>query len=516
MSLNVMGTVGDLLVDTIERFGERIAIEDSGRLVSYRQFGRDVAATIDFFQQHGAEAGERIAQITANCYEQIVVITAAYVGGYGSLALQYNADLDDHQYALSDIQPRLVFVDDDRMDRLTALEDGCNYGFKGFNYATLQAFLKTHEPKPIGSFRGKTQAGQLARLNQTGGTSGRPKVVTISSGALTYTILAHATANAFDAHSKILICSPISHGGGSFIHPVLLKGGRAVIERKFDPKRVVADVISGRINTLFMVPTMMYALLDHPDATAIEPGMLRRIIYGAAPSSPQRLRQAIDAFGPVLLQSYGQSEAPGTILYLSPEDHMHSNDERLTSAGKPYPGVTVKLLLNGEEIPYGTEGVGEICVRGPHVMMGYWNAPELSAEAFEGDWLHTGDMARMDADGFYYIVSRMKDMIISGGFNVYASEVENTLEQHPAVNTSAVIGVPDEKWGESVTAFVVLEEGASVSEEELTQFVRDKKGPVKTPKSITFLKELPLTKVGKVDKKVLRSTYWHGSDRDVN
>jgi fatty-acyl-CoA synthase len=261
---------------------------------------------------------------------------------------------------------------------------------------------------------------------------------------------------------------------------------------------------------------MMYTLLDHPDATAIRPGMLRRIIYGAAPSSPQRLRQAIDTFGPVLLQSYGQSEAPGTILYLSPEDHMHSNDERLTSAGKPYPGVTVKLILNGEEVPYGTGDVGEICVRGPHVMMGYWNAPELTTEAFDGGWLHTGDMARMDADGFYYIVARMKDMIISGGFNVYASEVENALEQHPAVNTSAVIGVPDEKWGESVTAFVVLEEAAAISEEELRQFVRDKKGPVKTPKSITFLQELPLTKVGKVDKKVLRSNDWDGRGREVN
>ncbi len=516
MSLNAMGTVGDLLVDTIERFSDRIAVEDDGREISYRQFGRDVTGTIDFFQQHGVEPGDRIAQITANCYEQLVVITAAYIGGYGSLALQYNADFDDHQYALEDIRPSIVFVDDERRDRLSALKENCNYHFSGFDYKTLKGFLRSNEPRAIGSFRGATQADQLARLNQTGGTSGRPKVVTISSGALTYTILAHATANAFDADTKILICSPISHGGGSFIHPVLLKGGRAIIEKKFDPQHVVAGGISGRINTLFMVPTMMYTLLDHPDATAIQPGMLKRIIYGAAPSSPQRLRQAIDTFGPVLLQSYGQSEAPGTILYLSPEDHMHPEDKRLTSAGKPYPGVSVKLILHGEEIPFGSDEVGEICVRGPHVMMGYWNAPELSAEAFDGGWLHTGDMARMDADGFYYIVSRMKDMIISGGFNVYASEVENTLEQHPAVNTSAVIGVPDEKWGEAVTAFVVLEEGAAVSEEALSQFVRNKKGPIKTPKTITFLDELPLTKVGKVDKKVLRSAYWDGGDREVN
>lgn len=514
MNLQEMGNVGDLLIDAIERHGGRIAIEADGAKITYAQLGRDVAHAIAFFEENGLKGGDRIAQISANRYEMFVVIAAAYIGGYVSLALQYNADFDDHKYAIDDCKPALLFVDDERMQRASELLEGGTKECRAFNYADLRA--STNEAKPIGSFIGRTDPQQCARMNQTGGTSGKPKVVTISSAALTYTILAHVTANAFDGDTRMLVASPISHGGGSFIPPVLCKGGRVIIESKFNPEDVIAAVTDGQVNTLFMVPTMLYTLMDHPDAGRIKPGQVKRIIYGAAPSSPARLQQAMEMFGPVLLQSYGQSEAPGTILYLSPEDHQHPDESRLSSAGKPYPGVIVSLRLDGREIPLRSGEIGEICVRAPHVMMGYWNAPELTEEAFEDGWLHTGDLAYVDGDGFFHIVSRLKDMIISGGFNVYASEVEQAVEEHPAVKTSAVIGVPDEKWGEAVTAFVVKEEQAEVAEETLRAFVRDQKGPVKTPKSIIFIEELPLTKVGKVDKKRLRSDYWGNSERDVN
>lgn len=514
MNLQEMGSVGDLLVDAIERHGERIAFEAGGEQISYAQLGRDVADAIAFFEGKGIKTGDRIAQISANRYEMFVVIAAAYIGGYVSLALQYNADLDDHQYAIDDCQPALLFVDDERSQRAADLQAASPHQFHSCNYRELAG--ARGKGQSIGAFIGRTDPQQCARMNQTGGTSGKPKVVMISSAALTYTILAHVTANAFDGDSRILVASPISHGGGSFIPPVLCKGGRVVIESKFNPPEVIAAVAEGRVNTLFMVPTMMYTLMDHPDAARIRPGQVKRIIYGAAPSSPVRLRQAMEMFGPVLLQSYGQSEAPGTILYLSPEDHQHPDEGRLASAGKPYPGVIVSLRLDGREIPLRSGEVGEICVRAPHVMTGYWNAPALTEEVFEDGWLHTGDLARVDSDGFFHIVSRLKDMIISGGFNVYASEVEQTLEEHPAVKTSAVIGVPDEKWGEAVTAFVVKEEGAELDEEALIAFVRERKGPVKTPKAVICLEQLPLTKVGKVDKKVLRSDYWQGSEREVN
>lgn len=518
MNLQAMGTIGDLMIDAIERHGDRVAFEIGDREISYDQLGRDVARTIAFFKENGAKEGDRIAQIAANNYEMFVIIAAAYVGGYVSLALQYNADYADHIFAVDDIRPALLFVDEERMARADELVAGTSHEFAVCTYDQLRTFIADESSKvpPIGAFAGTTDAAKCARINQTGGTSGRPKAVMISSAALTYTILAHATANAFDGETRMLVASPISHGGGSFIPPVLTKGGRVIIDSRFKPNEVVEMVTSGKVNTLFMVPTMMYTLMDHPEAGRFKPGMLKRIIYGAAPSSPERLRQAMDMFGPVLLQSYGQSEAPGTVLYLSPEDHQHPDENRLASAGRPYPGVTVSLRLDGKEIPLRSGEVGEICVRAPHVMMSYWNAPELTEEVFEDGWLHTGDLARVDEQGFFHIVSRLKDMIISGGFNVYASEVEQALEEHDAVKTSAVIGVPDPKWGEAVTAFVVLEEGGKAAEAELIAFVKDKKGPVKTPKSVLFLDELPLTKVGKVDKKRLRSDFWGGGERQVN
>lgn len=518
MPLQEMGSMADLLIDAIERHGDRIAFEADGGIITYAQFGRDVAHAIAFFEDEGLKEGDRIAQISANSYEMFLVIAAAYIGGFVSLALQYNADIDDHKYAIDDCKPAILFVDDARMQRASDLAERSPHKFHALNHAELRARMVDvgEAAMPIGAFVGRTDAGKCARMNQTGGTSGKPKTVMISSASLTYTVLAHVAANAFDGETRILIASPISHGGGSFIPPVLCKGGRVIIDKSFKPAEVIAAVAAGRVNTLFMVPTMLYTLMDHPDAARIKHGQVRRIIYGAAPTSPSRLRQAMEIFGPVLLQSYGQSEAPGTVLYLSPEDHQHHDEARLNSAGRPYPGVTIKLMLDGREVPLRSGEVGEICVRAPHVMMGYWSAPELTREAFEGEWLHTGDMARVDSDGFFYIVSRLKDMIISGGFNVYASEVELALEAHPAVKTSAVIGIPDEKWGEAVTAFVVRAEGMDVTEEVLRAFVRDKKGPIKTPKSIVFLGELPLTKIGKVDKKKLRSDYWTGRERDVN
>ena len=518
MSVQQLGGIGDLLIDAIERHGGRTAIEHDGLEFSYDKLGADVTRTIAYFEACGIEQGARIAQIAANSYEMFVVIAAAYIGGYVSLALQYNADFDDHLYAIDEIRPTLLFVDGERQHRAAELAQASSAAFLLCTYAEFASVLaNSAEPvAPLGRFIGRSEPGACARIMLTGGTSGKPKAVMTSSASLTFQALAHVAANAFDADTRMLIASPISHGGGSFIPPVLAKGGRVVIDSRFRPAEVIGGISGGRLNTLFLVPTMLYALMDHPDAGRLKPGQLKRLIYGAAPASPERVRQAMALFGPVLLQSYGLSEAPGTILYLSPEDHQHPDPGRLASAGRPYPGVIARLMADGKVLPARSGEVGEIVVRAPHVMMGYWNAPELTAEAFEGGWLHTGDLARVDDAGFFHIVSRLKDMIISGGFNVYACEVEQALEEHGAVAASAVIGIPDPKWGEAVTAFVVVADSAEVTEEALIAFVRERKGPIKTPKTVTLLPELPLTRLGKVDKNVLRSGHWPGRHRAVN
>ena len=298
--------------------------------------------------------------------------------------------------------------------------------------------------------------------------------------------------------------------------PVLLKSGTVVIEQGFEPARFFELVARHRVTATFMVPTMIYRMLDDPGLPGASLESLQMIIYGAAPMSPARLAEGIGRLGPVFMQLYGQTEAPNCITALRRRDHDPvAHPQRLASCGVPIGPIEVALLDDaGREVADGE--VGEICVRGPLVMLGYWNRPEETAHAFRHGWLHTGDLARRDADGFLYIVDRSKDMIISGGFNVFPREVEDVLTGHPAVAAAGVIGVPDETWGEAVKAVVVLRPGLQASAAELTALVRERKGPVHAPKSVEFVDALPLTGLGKPDKKVLRARYWGATGRAVN
>jgi fatty-acyl-CoA synthase len=315
---------------------------------------------------------------------------------------------------------------------------------------------------------------------------------------------------------RFLAMTPISHATGAMILAVLMRSGTFVLARGFDPRRFFELVERHRITCTFLVPTMIYVLLDHPGLAEADLSSLKTVIYGASPMSPGRLVEAMRRFGPVFMQLYGQSEAPNCISVLRRDDHdPERHPERLASCGLPVAGLQVALLDDeGREVPVGE--VGEICCRGPLVMAGYWNKPEETEKAFRHGWLHTGDLARRDADGYLYIVDRSKDMIITGGFNVFPREVEDVLTRHPDVAAAAVIGVPDAKWGEAVKAVVVRRAGADVSAEALIALVRDAKGAVHSPKSVDFVDELPVTGLGKPDKKVLRARYWGGAARAVN
>lgn len=283
----------------------------------------------------------------------------------------------------------------------------------------------------------------------------------------------------------------------------------------FDVNRVLDAIKQGQVTTLFLVPTMLYTLMDHPRIVQTDLSGLARILYTASPIAQHRLAQAIKLFGTILHQNYGQTEVPGTILSLTSEDHVHPQGNKLTSAGKPYPCVSVRLE-DEQGCAVEQHGlIGELCVRAPHVTPGYWNKPEATRELLHDGWLHTGDMAYQDEDGYFHIVDRKKDMIISGGFNVYPQEVESLLNHHPAVSAAAVIGIPHDKWGEAVHAIVVLRAGHAATQEDLTDFVKACKGAVMSPKSVVFVTELPLTNLGKIDKKALRLPYWQGQTKAV-
>jgi fatty-acyl-CoA synthase len=261
-----------------------------------------------------------------------------------------------------------------------------------------------------------------------------------------------------------------------------------------------------RITGFFGVPTMLCALLDHPRCKDIDWSRIEFILYGGAPMPSTRIAEAIATFGPVLNQAYGQTEAPSCITLLHKADHISTVKGRLQSCGQPYPGISV-AILDDRCNPVPARTVGELCVRGPHVMSGYWNQPDETAKAFEGGWLHTGDLGYQDEDNYFYLVDRKKDMIITGGFNVYPAEVEEALAVHPAVASAVVIGLADAKWGEAVTAFVIRRPDLIVDEHELISLVRAAKGPINTPKSIRFVDSVPLTALGKPDKKLMRAIY---------
>jgi len=254
------------------------------------------------------------------------------------------------------------------------------------------------------------------------------------------------------------------------------------------------------------VPTMIYALLDHPRFVEFDLSSLETVFYGASAISPARLKEAIERIGPVFSQFYGQAEAPMAVTLLRKAEHDVNDMRRLASCGRPTPWVHVELL-NANNQPVADGEPGEICVRGPLVMDGYRNSPELTAQAFAGGWLHSGDVAVRDPGGFLRIIDRTKDMIVSGGFNIYPREIEDILSLHPSVSQVAVIGVPHPKWGEEVTALVVLRAGLGAMAEELINMVTERKGSFQAPKTVEFIDAIPQTAVGKPDKKALRAQY---------
>jgi len=317
------------------------------------------------------------------------------------------------------------------------------------------------------------------------------------------------------SETRFLICTPLSHAGAAFFVPTLLLGGSIVVLPGFDPAKVLETIERYRITATMLVPTMVYALLDHPKLESTDLSSLETVFYGAAAMSPTRLKEGIERLGPIFFQYYGQAECPMTITVLGKDEHDPADLERLATCGRPVPWLDVALLdEQGEEVPHGQPG--EICVRGPLVMQGYWNKPEQTEETLAHGWLHTGDVARADSEGYLTIVDRKKDMIVSGGFNVFPREVEDVLGTHPDVSAAAVIGVPDDKWGEAVKAVVVARPGATIDADALIALVKERKGAVHAPKSVDVVDAIPVSPLGKPDKKALRARYWADSERQVH
>jgi acyl-CoA synthetase (AMP-forming)/AMP-acid ligase II len=354
----------------------------------------------------------------------------------------------------------------------------------------------------------------------TSGTTGKPKGAMLSHANL-LNLLETGDGekpdwNRWTEDDVSLVAMPIFHIGGTGWGLLgLYHGARGVIAREFDPTKVLDFIEHAKITKLFMVPAAMQFVVRQPRARSVDFSRLKYMLYGASPIPAALLKECIEVFGCGFVQVYGMTETTGSIVALPPEDHVEGL-ERMRSAGKALPGVELAILdHDGKQLPVGE--VGEIATRSGSNMVGYWNLPEATARAIGRDgWLRTGDAGYLDKDGYLYIHDRIKDMIISGGENIYPAEVESAVCDHPDVAETAVIGVPDEVWGEAVKAIVVLKPGKQVTALDIINFVRSRIAAFKAPKTVDFIDALPRNASGKILRRHLRDPYWAGKERQVN
>lgn len=510
----------ELLVQALRRVGAGPAVRlRTGERLSGHGLADEISRYAQALTAAGVTRQSGVATLSGNRPEVLFTTGAEIVLALRGTALHPLGSLDDHAHMIEDAGIDTLVYDPERFEeRATALTE---------RVPTLRRLLALG-PSTVGDnlvvAAGRStplplrppiiDPSDVLRINYTGGTTGLPKGV-VGTAAMR-TAVAQFIASEWDwpYEPKHLICAPLSHAGGAVFVPVLLRGGSFVLLDRFDPKEVLATIESERVTTVMLVPTMIYALLDHPGLDTYDLSSLERIYYGASPISPTRLREAIERFGPVFFQFYGQAEAPMCVTTMRTEEHDVNNVSRLASCGRPVPWVRVELLNDGAPVVDGEPG--EICVQGPLVMPGYHRGPKQTAEALEGGWLHTGDIAIRDADGFLRIIDRKRNMIVTGGYNVYPRDVEEVIVSHAAVSDVVVVGIPHEHWGEAVCAVVKRRPGAAVSEDELKQLVREQKGPVHAPKLVEFMDEIPLTPVGKPDRSLLRARYWEDRTRRVN
>jgi len=510
-------TVGGLILQALRRYPDRQAIVDERLALTYAQAETLIAGMQHAIVAAGAKPGDGVAILSSNRVENYLASAAVSLCGLRNTALHPMGSLHDHISVLEDAETKFLIVDPlkhaDRGGELAAQAAGLDTVFT-LGPADLGIdLLAAAEAAGVVSATDLATPDMLATLNYTGGTTGRPKgAVRSHTGNVA---IANATLADFEFSPglRYLATTPISHVGGTKILPTLLRGGTVYMQAAFDPEGFLDAVARYRITATLLVPTMVYVLLDHPALKGADVSSLDMVLYGASPMSPSRLGEAIDRFGPVFCQLYGQTECY-PISYLARADHDPANPDLLLSCGMPVASADVRLLDDdGQPVAEGQPG--EICVRARQAMDGYWKRADETAATLQDGWLHTGDVARRDERGYLYIVDRKKDMIVSGGFNVYPREVEDVLTSHPDVAMAAVIGVPDEKWGEAVKAVVVPRAGAQIDAEALRALVRNEKGGVHTPKSVDIADAIPLTAIGKPDKKALRAQYWGEASRQV-
>ncbi len=493
---------------------------------SYRQFFERVQRVANGLAGLGLAKGDRVAVLMLNCHRYLELYYATAFAGLVVNPLNIRLAAPELVYILNDSASLALAVDDAFLPLLQAIKGqiptvskliyvGSHEAPQGMvHYEALLERSSATTPKI------DLREDDLAGIFYTGGTTGNPKGVMLSHRNLTcnaYNTMALAMYKSSDVY---LHAAPMFHlANGAAMYTVTWRGGTHTFVKAFEPKAVLETVQRERVTTSIWVPVMINALINYPDCAQYDISSLRRITYGASPIPVEVLRKAMRMFGCEFGQGYGMTEASPLVTLLEPEDHVTDGPpaqvRRLASCGREIIGVQVRIVNEaGEDVAPGE--VGEIIIRGPNIMQGYWNKPEETAAVLREGWYYSGDMGCFDEERFIFLVDRRKDMIVSGGENVYSTEVENAIYSHPAVLEAAVIGVPDERWGEAVKAVVVLRPGHTLSSEEVIEHCRRQIAGYKLPKSVDFAAALPKSGAGKILKRELREPYWAGYQRRIH
>lgn len=524
-----IGTWADILYRNALLFAHEEAFVYKTERVTFSGFNARVNSLVRAFQSMGIKKGETIGVLSWNCLEYVDLYGATMKGGFILSPFNPRLQANELDYLINYSEVSILFVGPELMEivealrlrlprvkQYVALETSAPTRAPYTPYAELLAAYPADEPDI------QPEEDDPCIIYYTSGTTGVPRGALCSQRQRiedTRTKALQLNTKPKDRHILIM---PLFHIGGSGnCWTFFYVGGCNVItpERVFDPAATMRVIQEEKATDIHIVPTHLVSILALPDLKTYDVTRLKRIWYAASPMPTELLRKGVETFGPIFMQCYGQSESGPDITFLSSEDHdvlgrPAEEQRRLASCGRPCMGVHVRIVdAQGIDLPPGT--VGEIVVKSKRVMIGYWRKPEDTEKVLIDGWLHTGDMGYYDENGYLYIADRKKDMIVSGGENIFPREVEEVLYQHPAILEAAVIGIPDAYWVESAHAVVTLKQGMDISGKELIEFCKQRLARYKAPKSVEFVSALPKNPSGKIMKRELREKYWQGKERKV-
>lgn len=485
-----METIGKLAMKSAAAYPDKLAVKDERKSFTYKEMMDRALALTAYFKKIGLEKGDRFGILMSNRLEHIELDVAAAISGVIKVPLNYRLHPKEHEYMLKDANVKLIIGEEQLIEPIGMDLEALPIG---------EAYEKAIESCWGSQALAEIDEDDLFAIMYTSGTTGNPKGVMLSHRNIISGALSLALACETDYDDVIGHVAPLTHGSNFLSHVAWLYGLTQVVFNKFEPEEFVHDLAREGVTVIFLVPTMVNLMIQHPKFDPKNLSTLKSINMAGSPIAASKLEQALALTGPIFAQTFGQVEAPMCITMM-PKREL---GDHLESCGRTGPFVDVKIVDDqGKELPAGE--VGEIVCKGSLVMKGYWNNEKATNETLKDGWLQTGDLGWKSEEGYVHIVDRKKDVIISGGVNIYPREVEEVLNKHEGVKETCVIGVPDEKWGENVIAYVVPNGVKPVTQDELIQLCLDHMASFKKPKEIHVVDELPKSSYGKILKRELR------------